>query len=73
MLYPNPASDAVRILSNENIVALHIYDSFGRLVESTFNKGLQTQLSTADLADGIYHIQVDTSSGKGHQTLVVRH
>ena len=73
MLYPNPASDAVRILSNENIVALHIYDSFGRLVESTFNKGLQTQLATADLADGIYHIQVDTASGKGHQTLVVRH
>jgi hypothetical protein len=73
MLYPNPASDAVRVLSNENIVALHIYDSFGRLVESTFNKGLQTQLSTAYLADGIYHIQVDTASGKGHQTLVVRH
>jgi fatty-acyl-CoA synthase len=30
-------------------------------------------ITSADLADGIYHIQVDTASGKGHQTLVVRH
>jgi hypothetical protein len=73
MLYPNPATDAVRVLSSENIVALHIYDTFGRLIESVNNQGLQMQLSTAALADGIYHVQVETASGKGHQTLVVRH
>jgi hypothetical protein len=72
-LYPNPANDQVRIQANDKIVELHIFDAFGRMITTIVNAGMTTTLSTQHMADGVYHITVNTANGSTHQTLVVRH
>jgi hypothetical protein len=73
ILYPNPANDQVRIQANDNIVELRVFDAFGRMVSTIANAGTTTTLSTQHMADGVYHITVNTANGSTHQTLVVRH
>jgi V8-like Glu-specific endopeptidase len=73
VLYPNPANDQVRIQANENIVELRVFDAFGRMITTIANAGTTSTLSTQHMADGVYHITVNTTNGGTHQTLVVRH
>jgi hypothetical protein len=71
VLYPNPANDQVRIQANDNIMELRMFDTFGRLVTTIANAGMNTVLSTQHMADGVYHITVLTANGSSHETLVV--
>jgi hypothetical protein len=73
VLYPNPANDQVRIQANNNIVELRVLDAFGRMITTIANAGMITTLSTQHMADGVYHITINTADGNAHQTLVVRH
>lgn len=73
VLYPNPANEQVRIQANDNIVELRVFDTFGRMITTIANAGMIATLSTQHMADGVYHITINTADGSTHQTLVVRH
>jgi hypothetical protein len=78
-LYPNPAKENVNIsfnLTEKSNVQVQILDATGRLVKDVANQtmgaGTQTlNVSTADLAAGIYNVKFQTESGSHIERLTV--
>ena len=59
-VYPNPATTTLHIGGNGNITQANIYDLSGRCVRQSH--GL-TEISVADLCDGMYFISITTDEG----------
>lgn len=60
-IFPNPTAEIITINSNgHQIVELSISDSEGRLVKKI--KGNNSQMSIADLAEGLYILKISTSN-----------
>jgi hypothetical protein len=58
-LYPNPAKDAFTVKASRDAVGiLGLYDLNGRKLSETTLTGLQTEVPTSQLADGIYLYRV---------------
>ena len=55
---PNPTSDLITILGNENIEIIELYDISGRKIIETMNNGIS--LNSLGLCDGTYIIKVIT-------------
>lgn len=78
-VYPNPAKENVNIsfnLTEKSNVQVQILDATGRLVKDVANQtmgaGTQTlNVSTADLAAGIYNVKFQTESGSHIERLTV--
>jgi hypothetical protein len=73
-LFPNPASDYIRVELPENQntpFLLEVYDSSGRLVSSTPSFQPGRQLHIATLANGLYTLLGHTSDGVFRERLVV--
>ncbi|MBO4645959.1 MAG: T9SS type A sorting domain-containing protein [Bacteroidales bacterium] len=68
-IYPNPASDNVNIVLEDNMTATaaNIYDSYGKLVLSRSIEGDNTQINIGELAPGIYIIRIMN----GNQTTAI--
>jgi hypothetical protein len=72
MVYPNPASDFVRVQSNHNIREIKLYNSTGQLV---VNKSIDEQsfnINTSDMATGIYLLQIETEAGISSRKVMIR-
>ncbi|MCX8144273.1 MAG: M14 family zinc carboxypeptidase [Bacteroidia bacterium] len=59
LIYPNPSTDDVNILSNEKINTIYIYDISGKLVDEIKNVDSQNFQYTKQLNSGIYFIRVE--------------
>lgn len=61
-LYPNPATELFQINSQQEIETIHIYDLQGKLVKS-FSE-TQENYAVADLAEGVYFVQIQTAENQ---------
>ena len=60
VLYPNPASDVVRIVNDTVYREIVLYDLAGRTVKRAYNC---KELDVSDLRDGVYMLQVIKENG----------
>lgn len=74
-LFPNPASEMVNLqidnIYNETIT-LNIYNMIGQFVKVESLKENQHQISTTDLSNGMYIIEVRANKGVEKQRLIIQ-
>lgn len=68
-LFPNPASDHITIdLENQSTLQKTIiYNGLGQIVKTS----TETTITTSDLSQGIYIVEVTTNQGKGSKKLII--
>ncbi len=63
-VYPNPATDMLRIEAGTDIFSIDICDMTGKVVRSVEpNAGYVTTINLSDLANGIYFVKVRSQKG----------
>jgi hypothetical protein len=79
-IFPNPANDAALVKVYSSVAektSLNLINSLGQLVISKevamVNGENSFEISTADLANGVYLLDITTSNGKTTKKLVVNH
>lgn len=72
-LFPNPASHYCDIQSNEIIESISVSSVMGTIVQRQEVNENNYRVSTNDLADGIYLIQIKTASNNVTKKVVVKH
>jgi len=73
-LYPNPANDKINIDTKSfsgAINAIKLFDLQGRLVNAL--QGKQQAISTSNLSEGVYYLQIVTTDGVLNKKFVVKH
>ena len=75
-VFPNPANDFVNVqctMYNVQMSAdLHVFDVYGKLVQTVPMTGETTSINVSDLADGMYFVRVTTEAGAVTKTFVVK-
>ena len=73
-IYPNPATDRVRIRPNEQtaIACVKFYDLSGRLIMNT-KLNEQKELDVSEVPSGLYFISVEVSGKTLTEKLLIRH
>ena len=75
-VFPNPANDFVNVqctMYNVQLGAdLHVFDVYGKLVQTVPMTGETTILNISTLADGLYFVRVTTEAGVVTKTFVVK-
>jgi hypothetical protein len=56
-LYPNPTTEQISLVSNENIGTVQIFDAHGRLVHVEVVTGKKASLNIAELSKGLYVVK----------------
>jgi hypothetical protein len=60
LIYPNPASSQIQVLTKEVIVEVKIFNELGSLVL----QGTNATLNVSNLSDGLYFVEVTTNTQK---------
>jgi hypothetical protein len=60
LIYPNPASSQIQVLTKEAIVGVKIFNELGSLVI----QGTSSTLNVSDLSAGLYFVEVTTNTQK---------
>lgn len=58
LIYPNPVNNSFTVLSNQNIVALTIYDYSGKIVFEENNQNISTITLPSYFSNGIYLLRL---------------
>jgi len=72
-LYPNPASDVVRISSPAAITSVVISDMTGRIVAQPAVSARDMMVNTSSLANGMYLFRISTADGTYTEKVAVSH
>ncbi len=73
VVYPNPSSDHFIIEdSEESTKSIWVYNSMGQLMYRDRKNFIKTEISTTNLAKGIYYLKVEKSNKYYSQSIVVR-
>jgi hypothetical protein len=69
-VYPNPASDVVKINLQEDLILekVNIYNTLGQLVKTEKNN----TISVSSFSKGSYFFEVITNKGKATKTILVQ-
>lgn len=70
-LFPNPANDMLTIEKPFGEATFKLYNSLGQCVRNMNLVGTRTEISVADLADGVYYCNVVDENGKVHSDKLV--
>jgi hypothetical protein len=75
-VFPNPANDVVNVqctMYNVQLGAdLHVFDVYGKLVQTVPMTGETTSVNVSNLADGMYFVRVTTEEGAVTKPFVVK-
>jgi hypothetical protein len=71
-IYPNPASDAVTVSGQTELLQVRIMNYTGQVVYQHLVNGTEATISTRDLSSGVYILQVETSQGWSSQKLMIK-
>ncbi|NCU36895.1 T9SS type A sorting domain-containing protein, partial [Candidatus Falkowbacteria bacterium] len=64
-IFPNPATDALWVQSEEEISSITVYDAFGKLLKSnSFFPSQTVKMDVADFPSGIYFLKIVTKEAK---------
>ena len=73
-LYPNPANDQVRIVANNSIESVMVYNMMGALVETIPANGMSMNVNLSQYSNGVYFFNIRQSDGTvSNQRVVVSH
>ena len=73
-VYPNPANDQVRIVANNAIESVMVYDMMGALVETISANGKTVSVNLGAYANGVYFFNIRQGNGTvSNQRVVVSH
>ena len=73
-IYPNPASDQVRIETTDGIESVTVYNMMGALVETLPANGRVLNVNLSDYQNGVYFFNIRQSNGTvSNQRVVVSH
>ena len=64
MVYPNPATDYIRLKESKGVVEVRIFNLVGRQVESYRITEKDQSFRVADLPDGMYLVQLINAENK---------
>ena len=67
-VYPNPATDVIKINTPENIQRVEIFNLQGQLVK--VETGEVTSVSVKDLANGLYTLKLTTDNGTSMHKII---
>jgi VCBS repeat-containing protein len=62
-IFPNPAKDLINITATEKINRIYVLNTFGQLISANEVNNTHATIGSADLADGIYYIRIETANG----------
>jgi hypothetical protein len=62
-IYPNPCTDVLNIVSNDELVAASFIDVLGRKVLEKNTLGRNSSIEVGNLQSGIYWVTIETSKG----------
>ena len=68
IVYPNPASDVIKINSPENVQCIEIFNMQGQLVKTV--TGEVNHISVKDLANGMYTLKLMTDNGTSMHKII---
>ncbi len=76
--YPIPANDQLQvnlILPTEGTYTLNLHSADGRSIysETSSSRNFRTTISTANLANGVYNLSIDSANGRLHRRVSVTH
>jgi hypothetical protein len=66
-IFPNPASTSINIGTSDRLIQARFYSNTGQLVKLESGN----EISTADLASGVYLVVVLTETGNSRHTLII--
>lgn len=72
LVYPNPANDVLNVSATEEITTLRLFNLSGKVVYEAVNQGILARISTRNLQNGLYLIQITTNSGVTTQKINIR-
>ena len=72
-VYPNPASNAVSVVSDDPIALYRLYDLTGRLVLYGSPDSHSASLDVSALRPGLYHLQITTPTSSCTRKIQVLH
>ena len=70
-LYPNPASDVVKV-ECDNMQRVMVYNMFGQLVAENVVNNNKAEIQVSAFASGIYTVRIITAEGSATRTFVVK-
>lgn len=71
-VYPNPASEALNIVSESNIISAKLMNAIGQVVASEAPNSKKLTFNTSDFISGIYFVQVQTAKGMSTKKVIIR-
>jgi hypothetical protein len=71
-LYPNPATNQVRIVTETEITNITITNMLGQQMLTQNTHGKSTDLDITALSPGVYVVHIATQSGTGTARLIVQ-
>ena len=71
-MYPNPATDYVKITSSSDLQRITVYTAMGKLVSSEEIAGTEYELKTTGYTPGVYMVKVETADGVTTEMLNVQ-
>ena len=72
MMYPNPATDEVKLNSDHNINTIKIFSPSGQLLLKKVVNGKQFSINTTGMTPGLYFVEIDSDYGRVTQKLIVK-
>lgn len=70
-IYPNPASSVLNVNANSNIQSVEVMNLMGQTIQVELANGLNTQINTSSLSNGVYMLRVTTENGVINQKFTV--
>lgn len=70
VVYPNPASDLIRIDCSSILKSVELYDIQGRILEKMLVHTKTAQLDISDKANGIYFVKIATQNGEQIEKII---
>ncbi|WP_020529765.1 MBG domain-containing protein [Flexithrix dorotheae] len=69
-IFPNPAAEVIRIITNEPVASVSIYDLKGNKIVELLEYNSEEPVQIGDLKSGIYVVYIKTNTQTTHQKLV---
>lgn len=63
IIFPNPANNVLNINANSNISRVEVFNMMGQMICSYIANDVNTQINTANFANGVYMVKINTENG----------
>lgn len=70
-IYPNPASNAIHVTTDEEMTAVEIFNMMGQRVSNSSEYGTNALINTSMLTPGNYILRIHTNNGILHRKVTI--